>query len=293
MGDAEREHEQARERDQEPALDADPDGQPAAQVHRSSSRWKTDTGPKSRSAEPGRKLLADHDRAVEAAGAADRDREARLALVHVGRHEQVQQVSELVEERRRDRLAQDVLPDDLGQAAVRPELLDVVGVLHEPHVQDEVGLERHAVLEPEADELDREAVRALDVAQAGEDAARAARAATGRWCRGPRPPRRAPIRASSARASIEAAIPRSSASGCRWRVSREAADQDVVPRLEEDDDGADPAALERAAHRPEGEGHVPARTSSTIAVRANRTGSAATRSARSRSSSPGRLSTTT
>ena len=56
--------------------------------------------------------------------------------------------------------------------------------------------------------------------------------------------------------SMEAAIPRSSASGCRWRVSREAADQDVVAGLEEDDHRPDAAPLERAAHRPERERHV-------------------------------------
>ena len=47
--DAEREDEQPGERDEEPPLDADPDGQPAAEVHRSSSRWNTATDPKSRS----------------------------------------------------------------------------------------------------------------------------------------------------------------------------------------------------------------------------------------------------
>ena len=49
VGHAQREHEEACERHEEPPLDADADGQPAAQVHRSSSRWKTETDPKSRS----------------------------------------------------------------------------------------------------------------------------------------------------------------------------------------------------------------------------------------------------
>ncbi len=47
--DAEHEDEQPDEREEEPPLDADPDGQPAALVHRSSSRWNTATDPKSRS----------------------------------------------------------------------------------------------------------------------------------------------------------------------------------------------------------------------------------------------------
>ena len=75
----------------------------------------------------------------------------------------------MVQERVRDRLAQDVLADVRREARQRPERLDVVRVLHEPDVEHEVGLQGHAVLEPEADELDREAVRALDVSQARED----------------------------------------------------------------------------------------------------------------------------
>ena len=49
-----------------------------------------------------------------------------------------------------------------------PELGDVVRVLHEPDVEDEVRLERHAVLEAEADELDRELVGPDVVAEPGE-----------------------------------------------------------------------------------------------------------------------------
>ncbi len=49
MGSPERQQQQADEGKQEPSLDADADGEPPAQVHRSSSRWNTDTGPKSRS----------------------------------------------------------------------------------------------------------------------------------------------------------------------------------------------------------------------------------------------------
>ena len=48
VGDTDGEDEEPEEREEEPPLDADADGQPAAEVHRSSSRWKTATGPKSR-----------------------------------------------------------------------------------------------------------------------------------------------------------------------------------------------------------------------------------------------------
>ena len=50
VGEGQGEQQQAEEHDQQPALDADAGRQPAAQVHdRSSSRWKTATGPVSRS----------------------------------------------------------------------------------------------------------------------------------------------------------------------------------------------------------------------------------------------------
>jgi hypothetical protein len=50
VGSGDREQQESKEHDDEPALDPDTRRQPAAQVHaRSSSRWKTATGPKPRS----------------------------------------------------------------------------------------------------------------------------------------------------------------------------------------------------------------------------------------------------
>ena len=50
VGEGQGEEQQPEEDDEQPALDPDPGRQPAPQVHaRSSSRWKTATGPKSRS----------------------------------------------------------------------------------------------------------------------------------------------------------------------------------------------------------------------------------------------------
>ena len=50
VGHRQGEQQEAREHDQQPALDPDARAQPAAQVHaRSSSRWKTATGPNPRS----------------------------------------------------------------------------------------------------------------------------------------------------------------------------------------------------------------------------------------------------
>ena len=63
---------------------------------------------------------------------------------------------------------------------------------------------------------------------------------------------------SSRRALRARSRPRSPARRERVAVAglREPPDQDVVARLEEDDHRADPAALERAAHRPEREGGI-------------------------------------
>ena len=48
VGEGEGQQQEAGEDDEEPALDPDAGGQPAPEVHvRSSSRWKTATGPKS------------------------------------------------------------------------------------------------------------------------------------------------------------------------------------------------------------------------------------------------------
>ena len=69
-------------------------------------------------------------------------------------------------------------------------------------------------------------------------------------------------------------------------------DQDVVARLEEDDPRADAAALERAAHGRQGERGVAGADVEHDRDVANRSRSDDTSSARSGSSSPGRLSTT-
>src|SRR6476646_8742772 len=120
-------------------------------------------------AEPARQLLGERDRAVVAAGAAERDREPRLALADVGRQREVEELMEVLEELAGDGLAKDVVADRLGQARQLAELVDVVRVLHEPDVEHEVGLERDAVLEAEADQLDREPVGVRRVAEPGED----------------------------------------------------------------------------------------------------------------------------
>ena len=60
--------------------------------------------------------LADGHRAVPAAGAADADRQATLALGLEGRDREIEEVLDLLEELGRGRLLEDVLADGLGQA---------------------------------------------------------------------------------------------------------------------------------------------------------------------------------
>src|SRR5206468_9829190 len=116
-------------------------------------------GPEIPFAEPARQLLGERDRAVVAAGAAERDRQAGLPFADVGRDREGQEVLDVLQEVLGGGLLEDEHPDCLGQARQLAEVLDVVRVLHEPHVEDQVGLERHAELEAEADQLDRQPAR--------------------------------------------------------------------------------------------------------------------------------------
>ena len=83
------------------------------------------------------------------AGAADRDRQVRLALVHVAREEEREEIVELGEELLGLGLLDHVVAHGRFQAGERAQLVDPVGVRKEAAVEDEVGVERHAVLVPE------------------------------------------------------------------------------------------------------------------------------------------------
>src|SRR3990172_8244065 len=187
VGDAEGQEEKAEEDDEEPALDADPGGQPAAEVHlwrglvtgsrRAVERAVSSStvqlpvkdvdGSLTRGPEPGGQLLDEHDRSMLPAGAADRDRQATLALGGVGGNREGEEVLHEREEAGRPRLGKDVLPDRRGEPGALAELFDVIGVPDEPGIEDEVRLERQAGLVAEAQELERHLV-GLDVAEAGE-----------------------------------------------------------------------------------------------------------------------------
>ena len=249
MGERHRQQQEPGEDDQEPALDPDAGGQPAPEVH---APVELPVEDRDRAevlvAQPAGELLGDDDRAVIAAGAADRDGQARLALGDVGRDRELEELDEEVEEACRDRLAEHEGPDLVGQPGERPQLGDVERVLHEADVEDEVGLERHAVLEAEADELERELV-GPDIGRQGSEESLAQLAQrqvggveddVGVGADGVEPAALLGDRVGDA-----ALVPE------RMAVAglAEAADQDVVARLEEDHPGPDATALERAAHR--------------------------------------------
>ena len=204
-------------------------------------------------AHPGGELLGDDDRAVEAAGAADRDRQAGLALGDVGRARRGRGTragcrgSAPATGWPRTKARTSSVSPDSG-----PELGDVERVLHEPDVEDEVGLERQPVLEAEADELDGELV-GPDVR--GERAKSRSRSWRSDRSEVSRTTSDSPRTASSSwrSSAIELAIPRCVAERMAVAGLAEPPDQDVVARLEEDDPRPDAAALERAAHRREGE----------------------------------------
>src|SRR3954469_17484057 len=105
-------------------------------------------------AEPRRELLGHDDRAVKPARTADRNREPALALRDVGRDGELEKAAQRIEELGRERLVEDIGADRVRQPGLRAQLVDVERVLHEANVEDEVGLEWHAKLVAEADELD-------------------------------------------------------------------------------------------------------------------------------------------
>src|SRR3990172_1472606 len=117
----------------------------------------------------GGQLLGDGDRAVVTAGAADGHGEPVAPLGDVGGDGEAEEVVGEGEEPLRRGLGEDEGAHRSGQAREGPQVRVVEGVLHETHVEDEVGLEGDAVLEAEADELEGDAPRLLGGAQRRED----------------------------------------------------------------------------------------------------------------------------
>src|SRR3954451_8443202 len=117
-----------------------------------------------------RQLRGEHYAPVPSTGAADADREVRLALADVRGEQQREQVAQLVEERVRLRLRHHVLADRGVGAALRSQVLDPVRVRQEAAVEHEVDVERQAVLVAERHDAGLERGGAVALAEAGAEA---------------------------------------------------------------------------------------------------------------------------
>ncbi len=100
--------------------------------------------------------VGDGHRAVAAAGAADRDRQVALALCHVGRDEELEQRQQAAVELARLRPRLDVGAHLLVEAGLRAQLVDVMGIRQEAHVEGQVGVARRPVLEAEGEQGERQ-----------------------------------------------------------------------------------------------------------------------------------------
>ena len=214
-----------------------------------------------------RDLLGDDDRAVVAAGAAD----GRSSGASCPRRCRPGRRSEELLEESRNPAPPAGRGRTRGRSSVSPESGrrsgDVVGVLHEPDVEDEVCLERYAVLEAEADELEREQVRPRRGSRRANIRSRSCRSDRSEVSRttsasarpdraGGVPPRSSWRCPGRRRAGGGGASRRSAGSGRRrWPRGR---DRGRMPR---------PSSAPRMAAK--ATVVSPERTSSTIAIRAN------------------------
>ena len=80
-------------------------------------------------------------------------------------------------------LAEDEVANVSVEPGERPQAVDVERVLHEAHVEDDVRLERDAVLVAEADQLAAPALAVVGQVQRAVQSARAAGGRTARTCR--------------------------------------------------------------------------------------------------------------
>src|SRR2546430_7840774 len=102
-------------------------------------------------------LLDEGDRAVPAPRAAHRDGQVRLALALVRGEHEAQEVLDVAQQLAAFRVLHHELADLVLAAVERAQVLDEVRVGQETDVEDEVGVERYAVLEAEGHERDGEA----------------------------------------------------------------------------------------------------------------------------------------
>src|SRR6187549_168029 len=114
--------------------------------------------------------VGDGDRAVAATGAADRDRQVALALGHVGGDEELEQRQQAAVELASLGARLDVGAHLFVEPGLRPQLVDVVRVGQEAHVDGHVGVAGRAVLEAEGEQGERQSPPSLAADQLLGDA---------------------------------------------------------------------------------------------------------------------------
>src|SRR5205823_637264 len=100
--------------------------------------------------------LRDHHRAMASARASYGDREIALPLGHVKRHDVLDVVLEALDERARPAIAFHEVDDRPVATGPAPERRHEMRIRKTARVEDKVGVHRHAVLEPEAEQRDDE-----------------------------------------------------------------------------------------------------------------------------------------
>jgi len=101
-----------------------------------------------------RQLFGERDGTVIAARASQRHAQLFLALDSVSRRSQRQQLDHQLQEPIRRRLPQDEVAHRLLETGERLEFGIPVRIGQEADIEDEIGLERDPVLEPEGDDVD-------------------------------------------------------------------------------------------------------------------------------------------
>jgi hypothetical protein len=118
--------------------------------------WWLHVGDEPKALDEAPELLGDRHRAVAPARAADRDREIRLALALIGRHQEFEEAFEPLQQL----VTLGVLHDEVAHARITPversQLVDEVRVGEEADVEDEIGVDRDPVLEPERHQRHRQ-----------------------------------------------------------------------------------------------------------------------------------------
>src|SRR5258705_3836706 len=106
--------------------------------------------------QPFPKRVGNRDRSVPAPGAADAYRQVSLAFADVLRNQELEQVQRVIEEFVR-RAGPIQIPYDVGVASgMRAKSRHEMGFRQKPDIEQQIRIDRDAVLEPEAQDRDDE-----------------------------------------------------------------------------------------------------------------------------------------